>query len=223
MAKKKKISKKRASTKSTTTASPSSMSTAELQAELQRRERNVKRLERRRERLMEDLAEVEQALAAEGALSATGGIRRRPRNEMNLVDSLATVLKGKEMSGADLYRSRISGPKPTAPRNLGSEINSSSDETNPAIRNAGFQLVFNSDRDDNPNALYSARSKRVVRYHDYSKMPSSEWLSSNIGWLIGFAAALGAFIWLFILAWRKPDQEEAQPTSPDDLNADPAT
>jgi predicted transcriptional regulator len=95
MAKKKKVSKKRASTKA---ISPSSMTTAELQAELQRRERNVRRLERRREKLMGDLTEVEQALAAEGALSATGGIRRRPRNEMNLVDSLATVLKGTEMS-----------------------------------------------------------------------------------------------------------------------------
>ena len=95
MAKKKKVSKRRVAS---TASAPSSMSTAELQAELQRRERNVRRLERRRERLIEDLAEVEQALAAEGALSATGGIRRRPRNEMNLVDSLATVLKGKEMS-----------------------------------------------------------------------------------------------------------------------------
>jgi len=74
------------------------MSTAELQAELQRRERNVRKLERRREKLMLDLAEVEKELASEGALSATGGIRRRPRNEANLVDSLAAVLKGKEMS-----------------------------------------------------------------------------------------------------------------------------
>ncbi|MBO6740075.1 MAG: hypothetical protein JJ916_09465 [Phycisphaerales bacterium] len=96
MPKKKKTTTKRRSTKET--SSPASMSTAELQAELQRRERNVKRLERRREKLLSDLSEVEQALAAEGALSATGGIRRRPRNEMNLVDSLAEVLKGKEMS-----------------------------------------------------------------------------------------------------------------------------
>lgn len=80
------------------TPSAAGMSTAELQAELQRRERNVRKLERRREKLMLDLAEVEKELASEGALSATGGIRRRPRNEANLVDSLAAVLKGKEMS-----------------------------------------------------------------------------------------------------------------------------
>lgn len=90
--------KKKTSTKKQSTSTPASMSTAELQAELQRRERNVRRLERRREKLIADLGEVEQALAAEGALSASGGIRRRPRNEKSLVDSLADVLKGKEMS-----------------------------------------------------------------------------------------------------------------------------
>lgn len=78
------------------------MSTAELQAELSRRERNVRKLERRREKLMGELAEIEKELASEGALSSSGGIRRRPRNEMNLVDSLAVVLKGKEMSVTDV-------------------------------------------------------------------------------------------------------------------------
>ena len=97
MPKKKKTTTKRRSTKET--SSPASMSTAELQAELQRRERNVKRLERRREKLLSDLSEVEQALAAEGALSATGGIRRRPRNEMNLVDSLAEVTQAVQNAG----------------------------------------------------------------------------------------------------------------------------
>lgn len=95
MAKKKK-STRRPSTKSTSGAME--MSTAELQAELNRRERNVRKLERRREKLLEELAVVEQSLASEGALSATGGIRRRPRNEKNLVDSLVDVLKGNEMS-----------------------------------------------------------------------------------------------------------------------------
>lgn len=95
MAKKKKVSRR---SKSDSTSNALTMSTAELQAELQRRERNVRKLERRREKLLADLSEVEQSLAAEGALSAAGGIRRRPRNDMNLVDSLAQVLRGKEMS-----------------------------------------------------------------------------------------------------------------------------
>lgn len=86
--------------KSTTKKSPSlnTMSMAELQAELQRRERGIRKLERRRERLLNELAQVDTELAAVGALSASGGIRRRPRNEMNLVDSLAQVLKNKTMS-----------------------------------------------------------------------------------------------------------------------------
>lgn len=95
MAKKKKVTRR---SKSNSPSNALTMTTAELHAELQRRERNVRKLERRREKLLADLSEVEQSLAAEGALSAAGGIRRRPRNEMNLVDSLAQVLKGKEMS-----------------------------------------------------------------------------------------------------------------------------
>jgi len=94
----KKTTKRKKTTTKTTTKGAVAMSTAELQAELQRRERNIRKLERRRERLLEDLQEIEKQLAAEGALSASGGIRRRPRNEMNLVDSLAKVLKSKEMS-----------------------------------------------------------------------------------------------------------------------------
>ena len=91
--------------KKTTPKKPSSLNTmsmAELQAELQRRERGVRKLERRRERLLGELAQVDTELAAVGALSASGGVRRRPRNEMNLVDSLATVLNGKTMSVTDV-------------------------------------------------------------------------------------------------------------------------
>ncbi len=87
--------------KKTTTKKSSSLNTmsmAELHAELQRRERGVRKLERRRERLLGELAQVDTELAAVGALSASGGIRRRPRNDMNLVDSLAVVLKNKTMS-----------------------------------------------------------------------------------------------------------------------------
>ena len=91
--------------KKTTPKKPSSlnsMSMAELHAELQRRERGVRKLERRRERLLSELAQVDTELAAVGALSASGGIRRRPRNEMNLVDSLAVVLTSKTMSVTDV-------------------------------------------------------------------------------------------------------------------------
>ncbi|MDF1809232.1 MAG: hypothetical protein P1U42_06010 [Phycisphaerales bacterium] len=74
------------------------MSIAELQAELQRREKGIRKLEKKRERLLEELATIDVELASVGALSASGGVRRRPRNDMNLVDSLAKVLKNKTLS-----------------------------------------------------------------------------------------------------------------------------
>tara|TARA_R110002072_G_scaffold42064_4_gene117519 strand:- start:80226 stop:80681 length:456 start_codon:yes stop_codon:yes gene_type:complete len=94
------MAKKSTSKKSTTKKSSSlnTLSITELQAELQRRERGIRRLERKRDRLLAELGQVDSELAAVGALSASGGVRRRPRNEMNLVDSLAATLKGKTMS-----------------------------------------------------------------------------------------------------------------------------
>jgi len=91
------MAKKKTTTKAKTPPL-NDMSTAELHAELQRRGRSVKKLERRREKLLADLADVEAELAQEGALSSAGGIRRRPRNEKNLVDALHEVLQGKTMS-----------------------------------------------------------------------------------------------------------------------------
>jgi len=91
-------------TSSSKKSSANTMSIQELQAELQRRERGIRKLERRRERLLDELAQVDTELGAVGALGAGGRIRRRPRNEMNLVDSLAAVLNGKTMSVTDVTR-----------------------------------------------------------------------------------------------------------------------
>lgn len=95
--------------------------------------------------------------------------------------------------GADLYRKRLKDN--VGPKNLGPEINTASNETNPALRNAGFHLLFNSDRGENANGLYSARSKRVVRRHDYTKMPGWNWIGSNLGWILGLIVVLIAFFW----------------------------
>lgn len=73
----------------------------ELQAEMARRGKVVNRLERRRTKLHAELAEVEAELGSFGALSANGSIRRRPRNEMNLVDTLSKVLNNKTLSVTD--------------------------------------------------------------------------------------------------------------------------
>lgn len=87
-----------------------SLSSRELEAELRRRERGIEALRRRHERLLETLAELEEQIRSEGgeigAVSRAGrggrqaraGGRRRPRNESNLIDALAAVLKGATMS-----------------------------------------------------------------------------------------------------------------------------
>jgi antirestriction protein ArdC len=97
---KKKTTKKKAAGR-TSSAALNTVSVEELQAELARRNRKVSSLERKRERLRQQLAEVEAELSAHGALSASGGIRKRPKNELSLVETLQKVLKGKTMSVTD--------------------------------------------------------------------------------------------------------------------------
>lgn len=75
------------------------MSTTELRAELTRRSRAVGALQRKRARLAEQLAVLDAELAGMGgAITDSTGRRRRARNDTNLADKLAEVLKGKTMS-----------------------------------------------------------------------------------------------------------------------------
>ena len=102
----KKAGRKKAATKNSTTKKSSSvggMSTTELRAELRRRDSTIRKLENRREKLAIQLAEVEGEIrsmggAADIGTTARGMVRRRPRNEMNLAESLQKMLKGKTMS-----------------------------------------------------------------------------------------------------------------------------
>ncbi len=77
------------------------MSTNDLHAELQRRERGAQRLATKREKLLAQVAEIDAELASYG-YEAVGG-KAPPaagvgvRNSMNLVDALSTVLKNKTM------------------------------------------------------------------------------------------------------------------------------
>jgi hypothetical protein len=73
------------------------LSIRDLHAEIRRRERAAGGLIRRREKLVQKLAQVDAQIAKQGiAVPGSGGTR--PRNSMNLVESLAKVLKGKTMS-----------------------------------------------------------------------------------------------------------------------------
>lgn len=74
---------------------------AVLQAELRRRSRSVSSLAKRREKLIAKLNELDALIRASGGtLSGTGavGVRKRPKNDTNLEEALARMLKGKTMS-----------------------------------------------------------------------------------------------------------------------------
>ena len=90
-----------------------------------------------------------------------------------------TSTREEGFGGSDIYRSRLIGGEPVKPSNMGEEINGPSNETHPAVRMAGFHLVFNSDRSGNDFGLYHAKSKRVLRRYNYSKMPTSAWFGSG--------------------------------------------
>jgi hypothetical protein len=105
--------------------------------------------------------------------------------------------------GSDIYRSRISGEVSSFPANLGEEVNSKFNETNPAVRMAGFHLLFNSDRKESISSLYGTKSKRVMMRYDYSNMPSMAWVKSNLV-LLGSALILFVlFIFLLIRAFKR--------------------
>ena len=83
-----------------------SIPVVQLQAELMRRERRIKGLVKRYERMARAASALRREIEALGGtvngaargLSANGAARRRPRNEMNLVDALRKLLTGKTMS-----------------------------------------------------------------------------------------------------------------------------
>lgn len=74
------------------------MPTAEIEKELKRRLKGVRSLQRKRDRLADRLREMDRELASMGgSVGSIGGVRRRARNDSNLVDALARVLDGKTM------------------------------------------------------------------------------------------------------------------------------
>lgn len=90
------------------------MATEEIQAELERREQNRGALQMRRDELLAELDEINIQLGGgrvvrrkagkkkAGRPRRAGAGRKRPKNKMNLVEALALVLKGKQMSVTDV-------------------------------------------------------------------------------------------------------------------------
>ena len=121
------------------------------------------------------------------------------------------------LGGSDIYRARISGENPTPPKNAGAEINSAANETAPAVRMAGFHLLFNSDRDGEAGALYSAKSRRLVRRHNYARLPGLAWIMRNSLWLLIFAGSGAACYWCTKRALARNRKEPEPPPSADSL------
>jgi hypothetical protein len=81
----------------------SGISVHDLRRELASRQRRAGSLSRKRAVLVEKLRRLDQEIGGLGELGGGGnGVRRRPRNEMNLVGSLAALLDGKTMSVTEI-------------------------------------------------------------------------------------------------------------------------
>lgn len=75
------------------------MSIFDLKRELAARQRRAAVLGRRRAKLVEKLAKMDAEIMSMGMATAGGdGVRRRPRNDMNLVEALRKLLDGKTLS-----------------------------------------------------------------------------------------------------------------------------
>ncbi len=74
--------------------------------------------------------------------------------------------------GFDIYRARVNQATEGSPERLGPEVNTTADETAPATRLGGFQLLFASNRAggraDAPR-WYAATSRHVRAVHDYTQ------------------------------------------------------
>lgn len=103
------------------TASVGRMSVADLQAEINRRQRTVSKLVRQRNRLMTKLTKIERQIADAGGDvgSRRGGMvsgRRRAKNAHSLSEALHALLKGKTMSVTDAAaKVQDAGYKTTSP------------------------------------------------------------------------------------------------------------
>ena len=103
MAKKKKTKKKTRTTTKPAAGPLDNLSFDDLQNEMRRRERDLKRLLSKRDRLQAQVREIEaeiQSLGGSGAFGVTaGGLpRRRPHNDMSLSEALGNLLKSTTMS-----------------------------------------------------------------------------------------------------------------------------
>ncbi|MEO1717371.1 MAG: hypothetical protein AAFR76_09695 [Planctomycetota bacterium] len=99
-----KKSKKKTRRAPSSRGSLETMSSAALQAELARRQRQASNLLKKRDRLREQLAAIESEIAEMGATAVVGVEpgRKRARNAESLVDAMRRVLTGTELTVTEL-------------------------------------------------------------------------------------------------------------------------
>ena len=106
--------------------------------------------------------------------------------------------------GLDLYRTRISGESPTEPTNLGPVINGARDDTGPALRMHGFNLIFGSSRgqDKDKFQLLGTHSRRVFEEHVPGNVLERRYLKLIRGRILAlFLVAAALVLWLFLVHW----------------------
>lgn len=92
------------------------LSVSELQAEISRRQRGVSRLVARRDRLVAKVRALEAEIVEAGGTLGGGLGRKRPKNEVNLVQALSKALDGKTMSVTEVAEAvQRQGYKTTSP------------------------------------------------------------------------------------------------------------
>jgi len=113
-------------------SSLSRLSAAELQRELERRSRSVRKLERQRVRLAAKLEDLEEKIRLMGGSlnghagrgrRAGGTGRTRPKNDMTLIEALTKVLTGKTMRVVDAVEAVKKAGYKTNSNNFRTQVN----------------------------------------------------------------------------------------------------
>lgn len=102
------------------------------------------------------------------------------------------------LGGFDLYRCRLRGERCGKVRNLGGEVNTPENETDPQLAMGGFQLFFSSDRDESRGGydLFVSRSREVYAVRQRRPLPHLGWS----WWALLIALALLVPLLLFLRA-----------------------
>jgi len=113
--------------------------------------------------------------------------------------------RDKGSGGSDLYWSRIVKGAPLAPRNLGLELNSDTDDTSPSVRMEGFDILFGSSRGlagQNGQRLWTATAREVVSRMDYSRIDSLIAGIFAVRWWILLFLAAAVLLWYLVRHYR---------------------